>query len=249
MGLYEKIYNIMNESAGLEKNLQVGTGQNSYKAVGEAEVLNMLKPLFKKHKLIVFPVDGDITEQNTTYDSTYKDETTTKTRNVTQIRVKFKIVDIESKESEILIGFGNGADSQDKGSGKAFTYAYKTMLSKTFMLFSGEDTDNEHSDDIDRKQQNKKLEDKPKFTRTTTTGEVPKGDKASGDKATLEEAKKLFEFAKDKYPDMQVFFERLKAMKEEGLISSPYSYNKKTEVVYWTKEDIAAVEKELALPF
>jgi len=155
MGLYEKIYNIMNESAGLEKNLQVGTGQNSYKAVGEAEVLNMLKPLFKKHKLIVFPVDGDITEQNTTYDSTYKDETTTKTRNVTQIRVKFKIVDIESKESEILIGFGNGADSQDKGSGKAFTYAYKTMLSKTFMLFSGEDTDNEHSDDIG---QNKKQE-------------------------------------------------------------------------------------------
>ena len=151
MGLYEKIYNVMNESEGLEKNLVVGSEKNSYKAVGESEVLNMLKPLFKKHKLIIFPVDGDITEQNSVFDTSYKGEVTTKTRNVTQLKVNFKIVDIESGESEIIIGFGNGADSQDKGSGKAFTYAYKTALSKTFMLFSGEDTDNTHSDDINPK--------------------------------------------------------------------------------------------------
>ena len=138
----------MAETEGLEKNLQVGTGSNSYKAVGESEVLNMLKPLFKKHKLIIFPVGGEISENNFSYDTTYKGETTTKARNITQLKVSFKIVDIETGESEIIAGFGNGADTQDKGSGKAFTYAYKTALSKTFMLFSGEDTDNHHSDDI-----------------------------------------------------------------------------------------------------
>lgn len=148
MSLYEKIYNVMNESEGLEKNLQVGTGSNSYKAVGEAEVLNMLKPLFKKNKLIIFPIDGDISETNSSWESEYNGKKETKTRNVTQLRVKFKIVDVETGESEIITGFGNGADSQDKGSGKAFTYAFKTALSKTFMLFSGEDTDNTHSDDI-----------------------------------------------------------------------------------------------------
>lgn len=148
MGLYEKIFNVMNESAGLEKNLQVGTGSSSYKAVGEAEVLNMLKPLFKKNKLIIFPIDGDISETNSSWETEYNGKKETKTRNVTQLRVKFKIVDIETGESEIITGFGNGADSQDKGSGKAFTYAFKTALSKTFMLFSGEDTDNTHSDDI-----------------------------------------------------------------------------------------------------
>jgi hypothetical protein len=148
MSLYEKIYNVMNETAGLEKNLQVGTGSSSYKAVGEAEVLNMLKPLFKKHKLVIFPIDGDISETNFSWESEYNGKKETKTRNVTQLRVKFKIVDVESGESEIITGFGNGADNQDKGSGKAFTYAFKTALSKTFMLFSGEDTDNTHSDDI-----------------------------------------------------------------------------------------------------
>jgi hypothetical protein len=160
MSLYEKIYNVMNETEGLEKDLTVGSGSNSYKAVGEKEVLNMLKPLFKKHKLIIFPIDGQMTEQNSVFDTSYKGEITTKTRNVTQLIAKFKIVDIESGESEILIGFGNGADSQDKGSGKAFTYAFKTMLSKTFMLFSGEDTDNTHSDDIG----NNKQVDKPNIS-------------------------------------------------------------------------------------
>jgi hypothetical protein len=173
MGLYEKIYNVMNESEGLEKNLSVGTGSNSYKAVGEAEVLNMLKPLFKKNKLIIFPVDGDISETNSSWESEYNGKKETKTRNVTQLRVKFKIVDVETGESEIITGFGNGADSQDKGSGKAFTYAFKTALSKTFMLFSGEDTDNTHSDDIGGyappkappKQENSELISKPQANR------------------------------------------------------------------------------------
>ena len=148
MSLYTKMYAVMTDSDGLKKDLSVGSGSNSYRAIGEKEVLNMLKPLFKKHKLIVFPIDGTITENNSTFDATYKGDTTTKTRNVTQIKVNFKIVDIDTGESEVLVGFGNGADSQDKGSGKSFTYAYKTMLSKTFMLFSGEDADLTHSDDI-----------------------------------------------------------------------------------------------------
>ena len=148
--LYAKIYAVMNESEALTKDLTVGSGNNSYRAVGEKEVLNMLKPLFKAHKLIIFPTDGEITEQNSVFDTSYKGDVTTKTRNVTQLKVFYKIVDIESGESELIVGFGNGADSQDKGSGKAFTYSFKTALSKTFMLFSGEDTDNTHSDDINK---------------------------------------------------------------------------------------------------
>jgi len=230
----------MNESAGLEKNLQVGTGSNSYKAVGEAEVLNMLKPLFKKYKLIVFPIDGDIAEQNTTYESTYKDETTTKTRNVTQIKVKFKIVDIESGESEILMGFGNGADSQDKGSGKAFTYAYKTMLSKTFMLFSGEDADNEHSDDIGKKQDN-----------STAVKNLPKYQKApnKGNKATLDDIKALENLAKEKYAEMPIYWDELKQLAADGKISTSFCMSKEKHI-QWNKDDVEVIRERLnSLPF
>jgi len=150
LNLYKKMYAVMNESEAIEKSMTVGTGSNSYKAVSEASMLNLIKPLFKKHKLIVFPIDGEINENINTYEKTdsYKNTVSTTLRAVTQLKVKYKIVDTESGESETLVGFGNGADSQDKGAGKSSTYSFKNMLSKTFMLFSGEDTDNTHSDDI-----------------------------------------------------------------------------------------------------
>ena len=143
--LATKIYNVMCDTASIEKNLTVGSNSNSYKAIGEKAVLNMIKPLFKKHKLILIPKDGDISENLFEYVDGYGKN---KLRAITQLKIVFTIVDVETGESVDIVGFGNGADVQDKGSGKAFTYALKTALSKTFMLFSGEDTDNHHSDDI-----------------------------------------------------------------------------------------------------
>ena len=166
--LYEKIYLVMCDSEAIEKTMTVGSGNNSYKAVSEAAMLNLVKPLFKKHKLIVFPIEGDIKDNAMTWEKTdtYKGTVKQDLRAITELKVMYKIVDIESGESEILVGFGNGADPQDKGAGKAFTYSFKNMLSKTFMLFSGEDTDNTHSDDIN-------IEKPPKNTTTGTT--PPKG--------------------------------------------------------------------------
>ncbi len=140
-----KLYNVMCDTEAVEKGTTVGKNtKGEYKAVGEADVLNMIKPLFKKHKLIIMPVDGTITEH---VDKTiaYAKEGT---RSVTQLKVYFDIIDAETGESTRIVGFGNGADSQDKGSGKAFTYSLKTALQKTFLMFSGEDTDNTHSDEI-----------------------------------------------------------------------------------------------------
>lgn len=127
--LYKKIYDIMDETKALPKDMSVA-GQ--YKAISEAVVLNEIKPLLKKHRVIIFPVDVTSKQEG----------------KLTVLETKFKIVDIDSGESEILAAPGNGADPQDKGSGKAWTYAYKALLQKTFMLFSGEDTDNTHSDEI-----------------------------------------------------------------------------------------------------
>lgn len=148
--LYDKMYKVMNESEAIEKAMTVGSGKNSYRAVSEASMLNLIKPLFRKYKLIIFPIDGDIKDNTLVWEKTdnYKGTVANNLRAITELKVKYKIVDTESGESELLIGFGNGADSQDKGAGKASTYSYKNCLSKTFMLFSGEDTDSVHSDDI-----------------------------------------------------------------------------------------------------
>ena len=146
MGLYEKIYKVMEESTALEKKMDVGSGSYQYKAISEASVLNLVKPLLKKHKLILIPIEVEVNE--------------IEDRKMTQLKAKYKIIDVETGESEILATVGNGSDSQDKGSGKAWTYAYKVLLQKTFMLFSGEDTDNEHSDDIAKRNAKAEAEEK-----------------------------------------------------------------------------------------
>ena len=139
-----KIYNVMSKVKPVAKDMTVGEGTKSeYKAVGEATVLNQLRDLFLEEKLIMLPSGGEINE----YVNKAENYQKITTRCITQLKVKFLLVDAETGESVDIIGFGNGADSQDKGSGKAFTYAYKTALMKTFMMVSGEDTDNTHSDE------------------------------------------------------------------------------------------------------
>lgn len=145
--LATKIYNVMCATESLKKDLTVGKAGSSsaYEAVGEKTVLNMVKPLFKEQKLIILPADGSISENILEYVDTYSKN---KLRAITQLKVYFDIIDAETGESTRIVGFGNGADSQDKGSGKAFTYALKTALQKSFLMFSGEDTDNTHSNDM-----------------------------------------------------------------------------------------------------
>lgn len=173
VGLYKKIHAVMCETEGIEKNLTVGFGGNSYKAVGEASVLNEIKPLLKKHGLVLFPIELDVNEKLDVF-PTAKGDTS---RLMTQIKAKYKIVDIDTGEFEILETIGNGVDTQDKASGKAMTYALKVLLQKTFMLFSGEDTDNEHSDSITDKNTAPKASSKPNTAPKTPTKPKVKSEK------------------------------------------------------------------------
>jgi hypothetical protein len=48
-----------------------------------------------------------------------------------------------------IAGYGQWVDTQDKGAGKATTYALKNTLLNMFLIPTGLDTDNTHSDDIE----------------------------------------------------------------------------------------------------
>lgn len=61
------------------------------------------------------------------------------------LEVSVRFVDIESGESVTVSSVGHGTDSQDKGAGKAYTYAIKMIYLKTFMVPTGEkDIETEH---------------------------------------------------------------------------------------------------------
>lgn len=146
--LYKKMHLVMSETKSLERDKEVGYGNNKYKAISESSVLNEIKPLFKKYGLIIFPCEIQVNDRVDTF--LVKDGESS--RLMTQVIHKWKIVDTETGEFEIIASVGNGVDTQDKSSGKAQTYSLKAALQKTFMMFSGEDADNEHSDTITQSQ-------------------------------------------------------------------------------------------------
>lgn len=142
--LYEKMFKVMNAVDFVKKTAHIQYKNTDYKALKEEVVTPIYREEFIKNKLVVFPID-QISEKN---------------NGITKVDVKYKIVDIESGESEIIASSGEGSDSQDKGAGKAMTYAYKYMLLRTFMTPTGEDPDTTSSQELDdkRKSENKDIE-------------------------------------------------------------------------------------------
>ena len=74
----------------------------------------------------------------------------------TKATVKYLLLH-ESGESQELVGYGHGVDPQDKGAGKATTYALKNCLLYTFLTPVGkiDDTETTHSEEIEAPQASK----------------------------------------------------------------------------------------------
>lgn len=153
MNLFEKLSNITNELTAVAKNLNVGYGQNSYKAVGEADVLAAVKPLEFKYQVYSYPLSRSIIVDK---------ETTTKnggTNQFIRIETVYRFININKPNEFIdITTFGDGVDAGDKSPGKAMTYADKYALLKAYKIITGEDPDQHISEE--QKTSNKKQEPK-----------------------------------------------------------------------------------------
>lgn len=123
----------MDEIQYLGKDGKIDFGKTKYKAISEEKVTTMVRKSLIKHKLVVFPIE----------------QTSERVGNLTRVNTTYKMVNAEEpSEYIILASGGEGADSQDKGIGKAMTYAYKYMLLRTFGIPTGEDPDKISSDEL-----------------------------------------------------------------------------------------------------
>lgn len=156
MNIYEKMLNITNEIASVNKNLTVGEGKSKYKAVGEADVLKAVKELEFKHKVYSYPVNREIIE-STMY--TTSNQYGEKNNIFSRIKTTYRFVNVENPDEYIeIISYAEGIDTQDKGAGKAMTYSDKYALMKAYKIITGEDPDQNPSQE--EKIQNKKVTNK-----------------------------------------------------------------------------------------
>ena len=145
------IIKVMEEVKSIDKTMDVGTGGSSYKGVSDKVVKEILQPVMAKHGLCIVPTSVEAKATTERWEETTQYGTKTKQSTLTEVQTKYLLVHSESGESIELAGYGQGVDSQDKGAGKATTYALKYALLYTFMIPTGkiDDADSTHSDDMD----------------------------------------------------------------------------------------------------
>lgn len=149
MNIYEKLMLITSEIKNVNKNLDVGVGKNSYKAVGEADVLFAVKQLESKYKIYSYPCKREIVDRAILEtEKEYNGNVTKGNQVFLRIETTYRFVNIENPEESIEItSYGDGVDTQDKAPGKAMTYADKYALLKAYKIITGDDPDQEHSPD------------------------------------------------------------------------------------------------------
>lgn len=163
MNIYEKMSAITTELTAVAKNLTVGVGKSAYKAVGEADVLAAVKPLEAKHGIYSYPIAREIIKDDVmTTRTEYDGKVTERQNQFMRIAVTYRFVNTEKSEEYIdIVSYGDGVDSQDKAPGKAMTYADKYALLKAYKIITGEDPDQNYSENGKFKKSEKKEDKKP----------------------------------------------------------------------------------------
>lgn len=136
LNLYQKISAVMRDVEYLSKDDAIEFKSTKYKAISEEKVTSTVRESLIRNGLIILPVEQSHKREDT----------------LTTVDVKYKIVDIDSGQFELLASSGTGVDTQDKGVGKAMTYSYKYLLLRTFAIPTGEDPDKVSSAELDEKQ-------------------------------------------------------------------------------------------------
>ena len=138
--VYEKIQQVMGSVNYLNKDGFVETGKGKgYKALTDEKVLTAIRPVMVKNRLVMLPVNM---EQRRTDEKVKDYNGNEKTNRITDVNMTFRIIDADDPTSYVdVVSSGTGVDTQDKGIGKAQTYAKKYALLNSFLIPSGEDTD------------------------------------------------------------------------------------------------------------
>jgi hypothetical protein len=151
------IIQVMKEVKGMEKNSNVGSGRNSYNGTKDQDVKEVFNDALAKNGLCILPIDIQEETQIDRWEQEYNGQKQQKQSVFTKVTTKYMLLH-DSGESIELSGYGHGVDPQDKGAGKATTYALKNCLLYTFLTPVGkiDDTETTHSENIPTPQPVKK---------------------------------------------------------------------------------------------
>ena len=151
LNIHQRMAAITAELQTVAKNLNVETGKGKgYKAVSERDVIDAVKPLEAKHGVYSYPASRRVLESAALEsEGEWNGKVTKKTTFFERIETVYRFVNTDDPTDFIeTTTFAEGIDSQDKGSGKAMTYADKYALMKAYKISTGDDPDQTASEDV-----------------------------------------------------------------------------------------------------
>lgn len=143
--IYQKINEVMKNIEYLAKDGKVEFGTTKYKAISEEKVTTAVREQLVKQGIVIIPIQQESLNKELI-------RTEKSVNMLTSVHVRYRIQNIDDVNDFIEVeSNGTGVDTQDKGVGKAMTYAYKYMLLRTFAIPTGEDPDKISSAETDEK--------------------------------------------------------------------------------------------------
>ena len=147
LNLYEKIQAVANKVRNIEKDMQIGTGNYSYKAVSDIAVTMAVKEAEVEFRLLSIPIKQELVSSEVI--KSIKSNGQEALKFIDNIKMTIKIIDLDDINQFIEVeSFGKGLDSGDKGFGKASTYARKYGLLNAYKIATGEDPDQDKNKEI-----------------------------------------------------------------------------------------------------
>lgn len=143
--IFQKINEVMKNIEYLTKDDKVEFGTTKYKAISEEKVTTAVREQLVKQGIVIIPIQQESENKELT-------RTEKSVNMLTSVHTRYRIQNIDNVNDFIEVeSNGTGVDTQDKGVGKAMTYAYKYMLLRTFAIPTGEDPDKISSAETDAK--------------------------------------------------------------------------------------------------
>ena len=132
--IFQRISAVMQDVQYLAKDDQIEFGKTKYRAISEEKVTTIIRKSLITHGIVIVPVKQEHSKDGV----------------LTTVDVTYRIQNVEDEIDYIeAVSSGTGVDTQDKGVGKAMTYAYKYLLLRTFAIPTGEDPDKISSAELD----------------------------------------------------------------------------------------------------
>ena len=126
--IYQRLHAAMQDVKYVQKEKKSGM---QYSTVSHDSVTAKVRPVLVEHGIVYHPTELEHWQNG----------------NRTEVRLTLRFVNIDKPDEYIDVpGLGYGVDNQDKGPGKAISYAVKYCLLKALGLETGDDADNESID-------------------------------------------------------------------------------------------------------